>query len=422
MKRSILLFVIFCLIVNLSQAQIQEEKKEKPLEMKWSGFIMNNLFYDTRKMYSALDGLVSVFPLGEELDSNGADLNAAPSINLLSLASRLRTNISGPDAFGAATTAYIEFDFTTRANSATVRFRQGWVNFNWGNTSLLVGRTWNQFVSTDVLPEVVAMNIGLPFQPFNRSDQITLTQKAGNLHFIVSALYQNDYVNNGCVGRSYAYQNNALLPNIHIQMKYKTEQTILGLGLDYKRLKPRDFTISPANNQKFKSEATIGCPAILAFAQIKSNKLTLRGKSILAANVSENIMTGAYGISSFEQETGAEQYTPYKHWFLWTDIRYGNKIKAGVFGGYLKNLGARDNILSPETHLPVTVFGLGENISQMFRVSPSVSYTVGKVMLACEIEHNIVAYGNINYANKGKITDSKNINSTRLLGTLYYFF
>jgi hypothetical protein len=422
MKKQILLLSICLTLFNPSKAQIQEKKEEKPVEIKWSGFIMNNFFYDSRKMFSALDGLVTILPLPEDFDNNGSDMNAAPSASFLSLASRLRAGISGPNALGAVTTGYMELDFTARANAATVRFRQAWINFNWGNTSLLLGRTWNPFVSTDVLPEVVAMNIGIPFQPFNRSDQITLTHKTGNLYLIASASYQNDYVNNGPVGRTPAYQNNAILPNLHAQVKYKSENTILGLGADYKRLKPKEFTISPENQQKYKSEYTLGCPAIVAFAQLKSNMLTVRAKSILAANASENLMTGAFGISSIDQQTGNEQYSPYKHWFLWTDIRYGKKVRGGVMGGYLRNLGATDNLIAPNANLPLTVFGLGEKISEMYRVSPSIAITSGKVMIACELEHSIAAYGDIDYGNNGKIINSRNISSTRLLGTIYYYF
>jgi hypothetical protein len=417
MRNLIVLILACCSIHISSHAQQKEEKSEKPVELRWTGFVMNNFFYDSRRMNSALDGLVTIFPLNEELDINGKDINASPEAGFLSLASRLRANISGPDALGAVTSAAIELDFTGRANTATVRFRQAWVNFNWGNTSLLVGRNWNQFVSIEVIPQVISLNIGIPFQPFNRSDQITLTQKAGNFSFIASASYQNDFVNVGPLGRSAIYQNKSVIPNLHGQMKYKSENTILGIGLDYKRLKPKEFTISPENGGKYKAANSLGLPAILGYAQIKSNKLTLAAKSILAANANENIMVGAFGIKSVNQQTGAEEYTPYKHWFLWTDIRYGNKVKTGVLFGYLKNLGAVENLV-PTT----TVYGLGENIAQMYKVSPSITYSTGKVMMGFEIEHFIVDYGSINHLDKGKIINTNTINSTRVLSVLYYNF
>ena len=422
MKKKFLLLLFCSFVIICVCAQPEYEKSDKPVEVKWSGFIMNNVFYDTREMFDALDGQAILFPLPPDPDRNGHDLNDMPNISLLSFASRLRTNISGPDAFGAETTGYLEFDFTARSNSASLRFRQAWVKFKWGNTDLLVGRTWNPFISTDVLPEVTGMSVGAPFQPFNRSDQLTLTQRIGNLSIILSALYQNDYVNNGPLGRTPAYQNNTLLPNLHAQLKYKTEHTILGVGADYKRLKPLIFTISPLTGDRFKNNATLGCPALLTYAQIKKNMFTIGAKSILGYNVSENLMTGAFAIKSVDQTTGNEEYSPYKHWFIWSHISYGRKLKAHLFTGYLKNLEALDPLIPPSANLTTTVFGLGEKISEMYRIAPSLSLTSGKVMIACELERNVAGYGEFDYSNKGKIVNVNQVRSTRVLGTMFYFF
>jgi hypothetical protein len=423
-KLSSLAIVINITIAALSQNNTTQT--EKPTEVKLSGFIMNNLFYDTRKNVDALDGMALLFPLPESIDSIGEDLNEIPNITLLSFASRLKLGITGPDALGAISSGYMEFDFTARAThgtstTASVRFRQAWVKLNWNKTELLVGRTWHPIASTDVVPQVMALSLGAPFQPFNRSEQITLTHKLGKLNFILSALYQNDYTNNGPTGKSYTCQNNAIIPNLHLQLKYKSDNAIAGIGIDYKRLKPRTFVISPVDGEKIKTDAGLNCPVFLAYGQIKTGKLTVSAKSIYAANISESLMTGAFGISSYDAITGREEYAPYRHFFIWGNISYGGKLKANLFTGYLKNLGATENILSPFAGTP-TVFGLGETIDRMIRVTPTVSYTSGKVTIALEVEHNIAAYGSIDYANKGKINSAKNINGTRVLATMLYNF
>lgn len=404
--------------------QDKTEQPEKPVEFKLSGFIMNNMFFDTRKNLDALDGQVLLFPMPLAKDSVGGDLNKVPNLSLLSFASRLRLGISGPDALGAKTSGLIEFDFTAKANTASVRFRQAWAKLNWEKTELLVGRTWHPIASIDVIPSVMALSIGAPFQPFNRSEQITLTQKSGKLNFIFSAIFQNDYVNNGPspLGKTYLYQTNAIIPNLHGQIKYKSDNAIFGIGLDYKRLKPRTSVTSPINKKIRSTNEHVDCAALLVYGQVKSGKFTLSGKSILANNISENLMTGAYGISSYDTLTGLEEYTPFKHFFVWGNISYGSKLKVSLFGGFLKNLGTSENIIAPQKYLTTTVYGLGETIGQMVRITPTVSYTSGKIILALEAEHNIVTYGSINYAEKGKITDGKKINGTRMLFTMYYNF
>jgi hypothetical protein len=419
MKNIFLLFPVLFLVFSLqAQDTIQPPPKPKPVEVKWSGFIVNQLFYDTRKNFEALDGMVLLYPQ-EPYDSLGVDQNAVSNLNLLSFASRLRANITGPDAFGAKTSGYIEFDFSARA---TVRFRQAWAKLNWKSTELLVGRTWHPIGSMDVVPGVMALSIGAPFQPFNRSEQITLTQKAGKFNFILSTLFQNDYVNNGPNGRTYANQTNSTIPNIHFQVKFKSEKTILGLGVDYKQLKPRTFTSNTkVSKLQYSTDATVDCAALLAYAQVKFGKLTVSSKTILANNVSESLMTGAFGISEYDTITGHEEYTPYKHWFIWGNVSYGDKLKFNLFTGYLKNLGAGENIVKPRGQ-QVVVFGLGEKISNMFRIAPSVSYTSGKASFALEVEHNIADWGQYDYADKGRIINTKEVNSTRLLATMYYNF
>jgi hypothetical protein len=422
MNKRILLGFAICYSLS-AFSQDKAEQPEKPVEFKLSGFIMNNMFFDTRKNVDAIDGQVLLFPMPQVLDSVGGDMNEVQNLSLISFTSRLRLGISGPDAFGAKTSGLIEFDFTARANTASVRFRQAWVKMNWEKTELLIGRTWHPIASIDVVPSVMALSIGAPFQPFNRSEQITLTQKAGKLNFIFSAIFQNDYVNNGPSGKTYLYQTNAIVPNLHGQIKYKSDNAIFGIGLDYKRLKPRISVTSPVDKKIRSTNAHVDCAALLVYGQVKSGKLTLSGKSILASNISENLMAGAYGISSYDTLTGHEEYTPFNHFYIWGNISYGSKVKVSLFGGYLKNLGASKNIVDPKiSGLPATVFGLGETIGQMARIVPTISYTSGKTILALEVEHNIVTYGTINYTDKARIINGKNVSGTRVLFSMYYNF
>jgi hypothetical protein len=416
-RKLVLLIAAYAITMTV----LAQNSPDKPVEVKISGFIMNNLFFDTHKNLDALDGMALLYPLPASMNGHNVDMNKVPNLTLLSFASRLKFGITGPETFGAKTSGFIELDFTTRANSATVRFRQAWVKLNWEKTELLIGRAWHPLASVEVIPSVMGLSIGAPFQPFNRSEQVTLTRKMGKLNLTLSALYQNDYTNNGPSGKSFAYQNNAIMPNLHAQFKYISENVIMGIGVDYKRLKPRVYVESPIDNEKTKTDAVVNCPAILAYGQFKSGKLTISGKTILSANTSESLMTGAYGITYYNSLTGYEEYTPFKHFFIWGNISYGDKLKGSFFTGYLKNLGADKNILAPFNASP-TVFGLGETIGQMIRLTPTLSYTAGKIILALELEHNIAAYGAINYADKGKIINASNVSGTRVLATMYFNF
>lgn len=414
--------VLFLLAAGISLTAVsQEVKPEKPVDVKISGFIMNNFMFDTRKNVDALDGMVLLYPLPELPDAEGNDLNKSPNMNLLSFASRLKFGITGPDAFGARTSGMMEMDFTARANCASLRFRQAWLKLNWENSELLIGRAWHPLASMDVLPGVVALSMGAPFQPFNRSDQVSLTWSFNKLSLLLSASYQNDYTNNGPSGKTYAYQNNALLPNLHIQVKYKSTNAVLGLGIDYKRLKPRTYVEAPQTRARTKTSEAVNCGAVVAFGQVKNEKLSIGTKAVLASNTSESLMMGGYGIASYDTITGYETYSNFRHFFWWGNASYGGKLKGNIFLGYLKNLGTGKNLVTPFSATPNT-FGLGENIDQFIRITPTVSYTSGKAMLALELEQNIAWMGTIDYADKGNIINSSRIGGTRLLLSLMYNF
>jgi hypothetical protein len=231
-------------------------------------------------------------------------------------------------------------------------------------------------------------------------------------------------MNNGPSGRTPAYQTNAVIPNLHFQAKYKSDVAIFGCGIDYKRLKPRTFTTYPKTTKKLNTDAYVDCAALLAYGQLKFGKLTISSKTILANNTSESLMTGAFGVSEYNAATGHEEYTPYTHWFIWGNINYGDKLKSNLFGGYLKNMGALENIVAPDPTigLGTSVYGMGETIDAMYRFAFTESYTSGKVTFSLEVEQNIALYGSFDYADKGRIIHSKAAKNTRLLATMYYYF
>jgi len=107
---------------------------------------------------------------------------------------RMSFTVKGPKVFGAASTAYIEWDFDNHANEyimtgtpgggwaspnkARLGVRHAFFKLNWPETELLMGAYWS--VLTEEVPETA--NFGActtAGQPFLREPQIRLTQTAG---------------------------------------------------------------------------------------------------------------------------------------------------------------------------------------------------------------------------------------------------
>ena len=67
----------------------------KGLKYDFYGFIRANLFYNSRKSVAPVDGNFYLFPLNEELDADGKDLNEHPNGEFISYTSRLGLNVKG---------------------------------------------------------------------------------------------------------------------------------------------------------------------------------------------------------------------------------------------------------------------------------------------------------------------------------------
>jgi hypothetical protein len=107
----------------------------------------------------------------------------------------------------------------------------------------------------------------MPFQPFARNPQIRLTQKLGKeFNLILAALSQTEaFVSPGsstglALGASTASQtfaNDAVIPNLHAQLQYKSKKFIAGAAFDFKELRPALKANSGAGvvstNEKVKS-------------------------------------------------------------------------------------------------------------------------------------------------------------------------
>ena len=208
----------FLLIIMLLPLTGFSQIEKKKFGIKFSGFVKNDIIYDTRQTINAREGHFLLYPEKPELDVFGKDINDSPNFNMLSIQTRLHADIYGPDAFGAKTSGAFEGEFFGHSNADIngFRLRHAFIKFNWTNSELLFGQYWNPFFITSCYASTVSFNTGAPFQPFSRNPQVRFTQKLGSFQFIGAALAQRDFTSPG--GSS--SQRNAVLPNLNAQIHY----------------------------------------------------------------------------------------------------------------------------------------------------------------------------------------------------------
>ena len=417
-------FMLF-LIANLSMhAQNDTIRLGRSTGLQVSGFVRLDYIYDTRQTAEAVEGLFSFYPLNKQLDASGKDINATPVTNFVSIASRLSTRFYAPDVFGAKSSAYIEFDFTGTSNTNGVRLRQAYTNLAWTKSNLLVGRAWHP-LAVFCVPNIVALNTGAPFWAFNRSDQIRFDYKPENWLLSALAVYQSDYASLGPVpgtastsAKSPVYLRDALLPEWVAHIAYRTPALQLGAVGSIKTIKPRLYTMSDyanPNGPKYKTGETLTTYAAQAYAHFQTADWVLKAQASYTQNTTESLMLGGYAVSAVDAVTGHEKYTPTQHMNYWINIDYGRKWQAGLFAGYLSNLGTLENVAG-------AWYARAHDIKYMYRLSPHLFYNVNNWQFATEVEYTVAAFGEVRNDQKAKIANASEVANFRTSLMIYFFF
>ena len=408
MKKHLLLLIISLLTYN-GYAEVVMSKQD--FDLKIYGQVRADLFYNSRVNEESVDGLFYSYPKDIKEDALGNDLNDQENSNMYLVYSRLGLDVKGPKLGNANTSAKIEFDFRGSGSTlSTVRLRHAYLNLDWGKSSLLVGQTWNPLYG-DVAPQILNLNMGSPFQPFGRAPQVRYRFNHNDIQLTASALWQSQYLSNGPEGKSNKYLKNSCLPEFYFGADYKTKNLIIGAGVDIISLVPRTQSTVGNNTYQVNERITTVSPEI--HIKYTSPEWYIAAKSVFGSNLTHTSMLGGYGVCSVNDITGEQNYTPIRNSSSWINILYGKKWKAGIFGGYMKNLGTKYAI--SET------YGTGTNVDQLLSGSAELTYNIPNWKFGVEYNYTTAWYGDLNPSN-GKITNTHSVNNHRIVTSLIFMF
>lgn len=424
------ILILFLFIPVLMAAQ-----ENKPnFGITFSGFVKNDFFYDTRQTVNIREGHFLLYPSPVLYDTDSNDINANPSMNFLSIQSRLSGKITGPDAFGAKTSGLIEADFFGNESAGLVdvngfRLRHAIAKLNWEKTELLFGQYWHPMFIPGCFSGVISFNTGAPMQPFSRNPQMRFTYKMGALNFMAAASMQRDFTN---TPGSIAIRNSAS-PDLHAQIFFskkndeaKTE-LLAGAGFGYKTLKPALFT--EKGTAKYVTDQTVGGMMGTAYVKYATPKFIAKLQGVYGQNINDLIMLGGYYAQDvIDTAKNTVAYIPLNTGSVWTEFQtVGEKMELGLWLGYTTNLGASDSITAIQGKI-ATAAARGANINSIYRVAPRVVFISGKFRFAFEVEYTTAAYatknalGEYNINNKGQVTESEDVSNIRALFSVIYSF
>lgn len=428
-----LLFAQKTTVTPADKATVKPADKDKTAPTwgaKIYGFIRNDIMFDSRQVTSARpgnQGELLLYPANISKDANGKDVNAASSITMLSITSRLGVNVTGPDAFGAKTSGLLEAEFFGNANGNenVFRLRHAYAKLDWPTTQLAFGQYWNPLFVTDCFPAVISFNTGMPFQPFARNPQIRLTQKLGkDFNLILAALSQTEAfvspgsstgIALGSAAASQSFVNDAVIPNLHAQLQYKSKSFLAGAAIDFKELRPALKATS--GTSVVSTDERVSSTTFELYAKLMTKDVIVKAEYIAGQNMYDHLMFGgylAYGT------TPNITYKPMGVTSYWAEIYgTGKKVIPGLFFGYAKNNGA--NTTGAVASYARSVAANGTSIDNVLRIAPRVEFVSGKFKIGTEIEYTAAAYGTA--GSDGKVTGNLDkVNNTRLLFTTTFSF
>ena len=277
MKKGII--IVLAALLTGSAAFAQEEK---PAHFKLYGFIRNYVITDTREVNAGTNDLFLYMPKDKNMQ-NGVDLNAGFNWRYLSLTTRLGLDVSGYKFGTMNLSGKVEADFyslsgtTSAAIIPQLRLRQAFVKLTWDDNplALTLGQAWHP-MGVD-LPHITNLESGAPFNPFNRSPQVTLDVTAGKFTFTASVLYLNHFLPTGPNGKSAEYYKYGL-PEFYVGAAFKTDGFLAKLGLDMVNMKPYRTVVDGGVTVKANGLLSTFSPFL--FLQFTSGKFQLRAKTI----------------------------------------------------------------------------------------------------------------------------------------------
>ena len=404
---------LLLIIVTASTVRITAQNGVPEQNKQWSvtctGFIKNDVWWATRQVFTTREDLFLFYPANRRLDAAGQDINKGMVFNFSAMTTRALVTFKTPDVLGARVSGVVEGDFSGLSNGDVngLRLRHAYGKLSWPHLEVMAGQYWHPLFSPEVLPRIASLNTGAPFQPFIRNPLVSITGQWGPLSLLGAAIMQRDNASDGPGGLSPNYIRNAAAPNVHLQLRFRGKHHTALLGGDYKWIKPRQVVQQHVANQ------LLGSFAVLAAYKMEYGKFSLKIKGIFGQNLTEHLMLGGYGEMPLDSNTAQQTYTPSNHLYAWGQCAYGDKIQVYLFGAYARNFGT-----SALTN--GILYGRGNDVAWLARLTPGVSATFARLEVFLETEYTVAAYGQPDL--HGRVHNTSNVANLRLLTTVLYYF
>ena len=408
--------ILFVSLLSLSAASAFAQGGA---QLKWYGFIRNYYAYDSRECVAGTEDLFTYVPKDENI-VDGTDLNEVSSFRFAALTSRVGLDVSGYEVAGWKLGAKIETDFYAGLSGSTgtaqMRLRQAYLTMARNGWNFKFGQAWHPLAAD--MPDVISLNAGAPFNPFNRSPMVLADYALSKgLTLTGAAIWQMQYCSAGPAGTSANYIEYGCTPEFYLGLTYRSGGFLVRGGADLLSIKPRRFDAT--STRKVSDRITTVTPYL--YFQYAKDDLMVRAKYVFAQAGEHLNLNGGYGVTSINSD-GSWEYAPTRNTSSWVCIRHGRKVQGVLFSGYVKNYGTSKDIL--DTSMLYFSKNSYSTLSSLWRITPTVIYNLGKLQFALEYELTNAWYGTFGEGDTKALAthDLHSVMNHRVQGMVKYSF
>ena len=229
-----------------------------------------------------------------------------------------------------------------------------------------------------------------------------------------AAIWQSQYLSVGpktnkpgetSTQKSQEFMKKSCVPEFYLGVDYKRPGLIAGAGLHVSSITPRTQS-ETEDAVYFVNERVTGISGEAHVKYTKENWL-VSAKTVLGTNLTQTSTVGGYGITSIDEVTGKQQYSPLRTSSTWVNVAYGKKWRPALFFGYLKNLGATEEV-------PYGTLGTGTTLDQLFTGTAELTYNIPHWKFGAEYSLCNAWYGD-EFDAKAKAINSHSILNHRIV-------
>lgn len=360
----------------------REYLKTQEFTTRWSGYIRNDVFANTRQVVAFSQGIIPTVPLPPLPDPLGCDINAVGDFGITPLRSFLRLDAWGIKCGSLHLNTGYQFNFLgiNDLTAGNINLWHAYGQLIGNRDRFIFGLYRHPFGILRVYPRSFLFNIA----SIAVAPQLRWWHNWGDFQLMFAAygqLINADYGQSreGLIVASPEFIQNSGKPGISCRFQSANPLYLIGIGADYYQLLPRLQTA-----KGFATSQTVSIWNGTFYAALDAPDIWIKLQALAGQDFALSTLLGGYALAACNADTNICQYAPIPSATIRLDMEWRRHpiVHPGLFIGWATTWRASQRLfISPTTQQPV-----------FFGAIPQL-HEIARVAVRCEIDFEPVRFG-----------------------------